>query len=386
MVHRTGLSEVAGLNRWLGRRPRSIIGNGGAALRTGRTRPTLKDVGLAARVDPSLVSRVLSGDPYVRVSEDTRVRILRAAQDIGYYPNALARGLSLAIAQSIGLLLPDLSNPIYAQVVIGAHEAAQRLGYVLVIGSMHDGEATEQAFAGLLHQGRVDGLIIASARVSDEVVAKLLSMPAPVVVANRRVVGALASVTGDDESAARLAVEHLVGLGHVHLAHVSGSEYAETSARRIAGFVRAVRANKVEGHIVAGGARAGEGYSAAQRLFEQHPEVTGVVVASLLSAIGVLHAAYDGGLVVPDDVSVVAIHDDPLADHLVPPLTTVGLPMRELGATAVELLDDMLNGGAPKHVVIARSPTLVSRASTGRARDGRKRGFRIVPPGVRGGV
>ncbi len=334
-------------------------------MRIERIRPTLKDVGLAAGVDPSLVSRVLSGDPLVRVSEDTRTRILAVAQRMGYYPNALARGLSLATAQSIGLLLPDLSNPIYAQAVIGAHEAAQRLGYVLVIGSMHDGEATERAFAGLLYQGRVDGLIVASARVSDEVVAKLLSLPAPVVIANRKVVGALASVTADDESASRLAVEHLTGLGHVRLAHLSGSDYAETSTRRKAGFLRALRSEGVQGRIVAGGARPEDGYRAARRLFERSPEVTGLVVASLLSAVGVLHAAYDAGLSVPADLSVVAIHDDLLADHLVPPLTTVALPMRELGSTAVELLDDVLSGGSLRHVVVPRPPALVVRASTG---------------------
>lgn len=339
-------------------------------MHTGRVRPTLKDVGRAAGVDPSLVSRVLSGDPAVRVGEGTRDRILAIADRMGYYPNALARGLSLASAQSIGLLLPNLSNPIYAQAVLGAHEAAQRLGHVLVIGSMHDGEATERAFAGLLHQGRVDGLIVASARVSDEVVARLLSMPGPVVIANRKVVGALASVTADDHAGSRLAVEHLVGLGHVRLAHLSGSAYAETSRRRKAGFLHAVRASNLRGTIVDGGSRPEDGYDAALRLFARHPDVTGLVVASLLSAVGVLHAAYVSGLAVPGHLSIVAIHDDPLADHLVPPLTTVALPMRELGSMAVELLDDILQGGGPRHLVVPLAPTLVMRGSTGPVRSG----------------
>jgi len=327
-------------------------------------RVTLRDVARTANVHPSLVSRVLSQDPRARVSAHTRRRILSAAQRLGYHPNALARGLRLATPRTLGLLLPDLGNPIYDQVVRGAYAAATAEGYVLVIGSTYNDQATELAFADLLHQGRVDGLIITSATLDSTTVARLAATALPVVVANRQVEGALASVIVDDEAASSLATNHLLDLGHIHLAHIAGAENAETSARRISGFTTAARIRAQSALILRAGTRPVDGYSAALEIISAHPEVTGIVCASFRAAAGVLHAAAVRRRTVPDRLSVVAIHDDLLADHLLPPLTTIELPMRELGSAAVQMLLGRIAGNSPEQRTVPDPPRLHIREST----------------------
>lgn len=286
------------------------------------------------------------------------------ANRLGYHPHAPARALRLATTQTIGLLLPDLGNPIYAQVVRGAQLAATAKGYVLIIGSAHDGETTEKAFADLLNQSRVDGLIIASASLADSTVSQLAATNAPIVLANRRASTALTSAVVDDEAAAWLATDHLLSLGHRHLAHVSGSRLAETTLRRDAGFAAAAAGRALSTFTVRAGTLPAQGYAAAVKIFSQRPHVTAIVVSSFRAAVGVLHAAWDCQRNVPKTLSVIAIHDDIVADHLTPPLTTVLLPMTELGIRSVEMLVGILHGQPPSHYMIPTRPRIRIRNST----------------------
>lgn len=331
---------------------------------TRRSQPTMQDIANMVGVDRSVVSRALNNDPALHIQPDTRKRILTAAQSIGYQPNAMARGLRLAKTQTIGLVLPDLTNPVYDQIVRGAQSRAEQSGYIIVVGSAHDGEATEAAFARLLMQRRVDGLLIASATLEDEYVRKLAASPAPVALINRRVAGVESSVILDDAAGSRIATEYLLGIGHRHLGHITGPSHVDTSVRRCQGFQEAATRAQEAIVVTAEGTEARDGYLGTIALFQKSPHITAIYLASMRAAVGALYAAHELGYRVPFDLSVIALHDDPLVEYIQPPLTTVAMPMEELGAAGVDLLLDKIQGLPVKELTLPISPRLVVRHST----------------------
>ncbi len=345
-------SDVAGSQRLVGNRGR------------GR-QPTLKDVASRASVDASVVSRVLNQDPVLRVAPATRQRVLDAVSALGYRPNAMARGLRTARTSTIGLVLPEVTNPVYGAIVEGAQAAATAAGYVIVLGTNRDGVEAQASFARLLDEGRVDGLLIASATLDDQVLRKLSSAKAPVVIVNRRVEGFVGSAIVDDETGARLATEHLIGLGHTRIAHIAGPGLVDTTLRRRRGYETAIEQAQLVPLIVAADAwRIEAGYRAGQQLLSMGTETTGVLVANVMTAIGVMRAIRDEGLGIPADISIVAIHDLPLAAYLEPPLTTVAMPLRELGEAAINLLRAQLAGEEAEDIMISSAPELRPRASS----------------------
>jgi LacI family transcriptional regulator len=326
--------------------------------------PTLRDVAALAAVDPSVVSRVLNADPTLKVTEATRERVLAAVQRLGYRPNALARGLRMATTSAIGLVLPEVSNPVYGPIVVGAERRAAEAGYVLVLGSGADAATTEASFARLLSEGRVDALLVASATVEDQLLRGLSRGAAPVLAVNRRIAGAVGSIVVDDAAGAHLATRHLLELGHRRIVHVSGPPAMDTSARRQAGYEQAMRDAGLAPRVVAGrGWDARSGYAVGAAVL-QHRATTAVFVANIMAAIGVIRAARERGRAVPDDLSVVALHDSPVAEFFEPPLTTVQLPLEQLGRAAVELVLERLGGAPPRDVLLADPPRLLVRGST----------------------
>ncbi|MBX3030476.1 MAG: LacI family DNA-binding transcriptional regulator [Chloroflexi bacterium] len=321
---------------------------------------------MAARVgvDPSVVSRVLNADPTLKITDATRERVLAVVQQLGYRPNALARGLRMATTSALGLVLPEVSNPVYGPIVVGAERRAAEAGYVLILGSGSDAATTEASFARLLHEGRVDALLVASATVEDELLRTLSRGAAPVIAVNRRIAGAVGSIVVDDAAGAHLATRHLIELGHRRIVHVSGPPAMDTTARRQAGYEAAMTEAGLSPRIVAGrGWDATSGHAvAAQALRER--ATTALFVANIMAAIGVIRAARERGRRVPEDLSVVALHDSPVAEFFEPPLTTVQLPLEALGRASVELVLERLGGGAPRDVLLADPPRLLVRGST----------------------
>jgi LacI family transcriptional regulator len=332
-------------------------------------RPTLRDVAALASVDPSVVSRVVNDDPRLSISPGTRARVLAVIDELGYRPNVIARGLRLARTWTIGFVLPDLGNPVYGQIVHGAQARAQEAGYAIVLGSPLEGRTIDSAFLRLLNERRFDGLLVASATVEDERLRELSATPAPVVVVNRRVDGVESSVIVDDAAGGELATRHLLELGHTSVAHIGGPVDIDTSARRRQGFEAAVAGCGIHHPVIEAGAGydAGAGFEAARRLLERHPEVTGVFAANVMIAIGAIRAARELGRCVPADLSVVALHDFPLAAYTEPPLTTVAMPLLELGAAAADLLLARIEGRPSPSAMSAMltiPPRLVVRGST----------------------
>lgn len=323
----------------------------------GRRAPAvrMRDVAAVAQVDQSTVSRILSGDDRLSVRDETRERVLDAARRLGYRPNAAARTLRTASAMAIGMVLPSLQNVVYSTIAAGAQERAARSGYLLLV-------MTGDAVASLA--GRVDALLLAIATSERPSLVELRGS-VPMLLLNRSEPWGVPSITVDDHAGAALATEHLIGLGHDRIAHVAGPQNVDTARRRLLGFREAMAASGrsvQEGHIVEAEYDEAGGREAAFRLLDLDPMPSAIFVANIMSAIGAISAIRSRGLRVPDDISVVGFHDVPLAGYLDPPLTTVRMPLHELGARAV---DQLLAGeGEPETVSIDTPPELVVRAST----------------------
>jgi LacI family transcriptional regulator len=330
-----------------------------------RRRPTLADVAQMAGVDASLVSRVLRNDPRGFASAETRERIRAAAQEVGYRANAAARGLRSSRTMTLGLLLPGFSSPVYSSIAHGVEERAGRHGYGLVLGTHAAGDPQETITDMLMH-GRVDGLLVSSGRIEDRALRRLVEqVPQSVVLVNRQVRGVAASVVLRDADASAVAVAHLAELGHRRICGIFGPSSLDTMVRRRRGFFaecaeRGVRACAVD--MAERDQRAG--FDGVRRALERDPRPTAVVAGTFPMAVGALAGLHDAGIAVPREMSVVALHNDELADYLVPRLTAVGMPTERLGAEAVELALALVNGGEPRRVVVPDPPRLVRREST----------------------
>lgn len=336
---------------------------------TERKRVTIRDVAALAGVDASLVSRVLNDHPKASAGPSTRERILEAARKLGYQPNLMARSLRTARTWTLGLLLPNLANPMYATIARAAERRAQERGYGLVFGTHVEGEE-EATFARMMQQGRVDGLLTASGVLGDAFLRRFATgAHGPVVMLNRRVRGVRSVVTVDDAAGAALAVGHLAELGHTEVVGIFGPGAIDTTVRRRTGFIEAGEHFRIHTTLIDGtGLDPAAGAAAANEIFAEHRHATAIFASTFAIATGVLRAARLADVRIPDNLSLVALHDSELADYLNPPLTTVRLPVEEMAGRAVDLLLDLIGGGAPHSVVVRTPPVLVLRDSTARPR------------------
>ncbi len=337
---------------------------------------TLKDVARLAEVDPSTVSRVLRGDPSQTVRPDTRDRIMAAAGSLRYRPNALARGLRTRRTDTIGLIIPSLENVGFSEVTHGIQAAAAAAGKLVVVIESEALDRFEEAsmaeaYSRLITEGRVDGLIVAFATVDDHLVSQLADRGMPLVLVNRRTAGIHGSVVVDDERGSDMAVAHLAELGHTRLGYIGIAAETDTARRRERGFREAMARAGLpvrDAWIAVGSPTIAGGRQAAGALLSQagSERPTGIFVASLLGAIGVLAELRDQGVPVPAGMSVIAFNDHALAEHLDPPLTTVRMPNFRMGEEAVRLLLEAIDGEAGRDEMIDDAPMVIARRSTAR--------------------
>lgn len=302
---------------------------------------TLAEVAHRAGVSAAVVSRVINHSPTLSIRSETRARVRAAIDELAYRPHAAARSLSRSKTDAFGLIIPGFENPVYARIIEGAESAALAAGCVLLTGSASGSGLSEPDYVRSLGNGRVDGLLLAgvSDRTMFEKSAWLGSVP--FLMLNRRVVNVDRYVILDDEGAAGLAVSHLADLGHTRIAHIAGPGYADTGRRRRLGYLRAMTSAKLrtdEEYLVESAYTPASGLEAMDKLLALPHPPTAVFIASVAAAIGALRSAKLHSLSVPDDVSLIAVHDLPLAAFLSPPLTTVQMPLAELGARGVQLL------------------------------------------------
>lgn len=328
-------------------------------------RARLIDVANASGVTKSVASRVLNDDSSLRVRPETRRRIWAAAATLGYRPHAGARALASAQARALALLIPNLDNPAHSRVIRGAYRRAQELGFVVLLAEDPADYDAQESFAELVEAGRVDGLLIASARSGHPLIGSPRLASVPHVFVNRRVDGSGRNITVDAESASAAAVGHLFDLGHRRIGYVSGPEGLEPSASRERGFVSTMTKLSLDAGRIQRSRHTEEGGASATReLLARWPDTTALYVTTLYQAVGVLHASHEMGRRVPDDLSVIAYDDLPLAGYLCPPLTTIAMPLGQLGGTAVDALVRQLRGEPAQDVTISEPPVVVARSST----------------------
>lgn len=330
-----------------------------------QARATIRDVARIAKVDASLVSRIVNNDPKASASPATRQRVLDAVQELGYRANSAARMLKTARTQMIGLLLPDMANPMYSAIITGVEQRCKELGYGILIGDHAEGDS-EKTFTDLLERGQVDGLLIASGTLSDTFLKKeILDRYKSVVVVNRRVKGVSASVTVNDELGASLAVDHLAQFGAKTIAGIFGPPNIDTTQRRRKGFESAVTRNKLKQIVVEGNSWGMDaGRKAGLELLSKKSRPDVVFVSTIMMGIGFMRAAYELGVKIPNEIRVAALHDSDIANYLTPSLTTIQLPTVEMGSQSVDLLLRIISGGMPGHLIVDTPPVLVARDSS----------------------
>lgn len=325
-------------------------------------RATIVDVAARAGVSTATVSRVLSGPGSARAP--TRERVLAAARELDYRPSGIARALKRRETRTLGLLVTDLGNPFYPQVVRAVESAAHERGYGIVLGNGEDDPQREMEHLDLLVERRVDGIIVASSRMTGRHAAFLNRSPVPIVLVNSTAVGSgLPAVATAHRRGAEMAAAHLVQLGHRRIAHIGAPSEHAAAAEREAG-VRDALVGLPDPVVVQGNGHVEGGALAAESLTGSG--ITAIACYNDLTAIGALRTLRRAGNHVPQDVSVVGFDDIEMAAWTDPPLTTIRQPTAELGRWAVERLLGALDGWEPNGVEARElEPELVVRDSTG---------------------
>lgn len=330
-------------------------------------RPKIKDIAERLGVSPATVSRALADTGLV--AEPTLSRIREAASALNYRPNVSARNLRTRRSMAVLLVVRDIGNPFYLDVVKGVEAAARAAGYAVLMGNAENDPERETEYFDMLRDGHADGMILMTGSLpSTPDFRRHLSPDLPVVVALEMIEGVgFPHVQIDNEAAARQAVEHLVGLGHRRIAHVCGPVPEEMSVRRREGYRAAMQAAGLpipEGYEQRGDYLLQSGRDACRRLLALPEPPTAIFLANDEMAFGAIHELRRMGRDVPGDVSVVGFDDLYLSEAFFPPLTTVAQPRAEIGKRAMGMLLDMLSGApAPREPVILPT-TLKVRGTT----------------------
>jgi LacI family transcriptional regulator len=304
--------------------------------------PTVRDVARRAGVSTSTISHVLNQTRFV--SDELRERVLSAMRELNYEPNAAARMLTRQRSDTIGLIVSDIRNPFFASVARGVEDVAQEHGYTVVLCNSDEDLARESACLRALQTRQVDGVLLASAGVSDAHLSRLVHAGFPIVLVDRELPHLpVPAVLLENEAAAYGAVRHLIGRGHRRIAMISGRRSISTTTQRIAGYRRALREAglKVDRQLVVSGDSTSEGGArAAHAILDVVPRPTAIFSGNNLMSIGALQAIGSRGLSVPDDIALVGFDDFPFpwSDAFRPHLTTVAQPTYELGRRAAETL------------------------------------------------
>lgn len=324
--------------------------------------PTILDVARRAGVSKSLVSLVMRGSP--QVSAEKRAAVLAAAEEIGYRPNAAARALVRRRSQIVGVLISDLHNPFFAEVVDGIDAALAEVDYRTLLNTGNRVVAREMQAVDTLLELRIDGLILGSPAVASDVIEAAGQTVPTVVVGMVPEAPDVDTVTNDDRMGARLVVDYLAELGHDAIAHIHGGPGAGAATRR-KGYEDAMTRRGCAPRVVEGSFTEEGGVSGMRELLDRGSLPTAVFVANDYAALGVLDVLDDAGLDVPGDMSVVGYDNVRMVDHRRIGLTTVDQPRFDMGHIAATLLLERLEEGRTdlRHIVVP--PKLVVRDTTG---------------------
>lgn len=346
---------------------------------------TSKDVARLAGVSRTTVSLVLNNIPNSRIPEETRRKVLKAAQELNYQPNVLAQSLKTKRSKIIGLVIPSITNPFFPSIAQGVEDVANAHGYnIFLCNSFRDPEK-EKGYIRALASKQVDGIIFTSITYNVDYIRELRNQGVAIVAFDRRINdNDVDSVLFDNFKGGEMAAEYLLGMGHKNIAFLSGPTNISSRSDRLEGYKNALKKAGIdinplyiflddfmeeEGRDTNYEVEAG--YRMALRVLEDHPEVTAIFAVNDMTAIGVLKAIREKRLKVPTDISLIGFDNIILADLIDPPLTTIKQPKYKMGKAAAELLISRLEGlsvTGPKHTLLF-PPELVVRESVSPVTD-----------------
>lgn len=335
--------------------------------RRSSNRVTIRDVAARAGVNMSTVSRALNPEARHLISEQAVLRVMEAAKALGYRQNLLASALTRGRSQAIAVLLPDIENAVFPPMVRGIEEHLTAQGYAVLIANAPAGASERERLLDQMLGRQVDGLILATANRDDVLVRRCLLEQIPVVLVNRGEEHRLVpEVVNDDALSMRLAVDHLVSLGHRRIIHIAGPQHLATGHARWLGFQAAAQRHGLHPvqMVEAAEYTREAGRVACAETLRHYPDVTAVVVANDLVALGCYDALKDAHLKCPADLSIVGHNDIPLLDMIDPPLTTLRIQSRNMGRQAAQLLLERILApvGEPQRITL--EPELIVRGST----------------------
>lgn len=332
-------------------------------------RVTLGDVARAAGVHTATVSRALNESTRAQVNAVTAERVRAVADELGYFPDVVARALRMQTSMTIGVIIPDLMNPIFPPMVRGIERVLQERGYTALLANTDSSDDVELAAFESLQQRRVDGFILATGHRGDQpAITRAHSAGTFVVMVNREAGdGTYPVVTSDNAQGMTLAVDHLISLGHRRIVHLAGPHDYSTTRTRADTFTAATADDTISARTVnADGLTIESGVRAMDAvLAEAMDRPTGIIGGNDLVALGAIRSLRAHGLRVPEDVSVIGFNDMPFAADFSPSLTTVRVPLREMGEEAarmlVDAIDERRQGSQEKILPVS----LEARESTG---------------------
>ncbi|HEX7070697.1 MAG TPA: LacI family DNA-binding transcriptional regulator [Rhodothermales bacterium] len=334
---------------------------------------TLNDIAAKAGVSVSTVSRVLNKKAKkYRISSETEERIVKAAKELSYRPNEIARGLRLKKTNTIGLIAPDVSNPFFAYIIKRVQSVAHGMGYSLIVCNTDENVDQEVSHVNLLFRNRVDGLIAMPVGTRYDHYADWIDKGLPLVLLDRCFDQLnVRSVVVDNYAGSYEAVEHLIGYGHERIAFIQGLPGTYTNSARLSGYRDALETHGLpyDPELVVGADfRQENGYMETKLLLSKPDRPTAIFATSDMITLGALQAIYEEGLSIPDDISIVMFDDVDFAPFLRCPLTAVRQPKELMGEMAVKMLVDEVRGerqGADRQGAsrVMLKPRLVRRLS-----------------------
>jgi LacI family transcriptional regulator len=333
---------------------------------------TLEEIAKLAGVSRSTVSRVVNDQPSVR--EPVRERVWQVIRETGYQPHAAARSLVTRRTRIVGVIIPEavttlFTDPFFAHLLCGVTQTCNSQGYQLMLSLFNGPAGPEEMYRRVIGGGHLDGMVVASTRMDDPLIGRLLDDGVPVVMVGRHPDERVRYVDVDNVAGARMAVDHLARLGHRRIGTITGPLNMPGAADRLEGYRKAMEAHRLpmdDGLIVEGDFTEESGMAAARRLLSL--PVTAIFAASDIMAVGALRVIRETELQVPRDVALVGFDDIPIAAALQPALTTVRQPIEQMGSMAASLLLSLLEsppeGRPPAHQLILPAK-LVVRESCG---------------------
>ncbi|WP_127530907.1 LacI family DNA-binding transcriptional regulator [Paenibacillus kobensis] len=318
------------------------------------------DVAKKAGVSAATVSRVLNDSSLV--SEKTKQKVLKTIEEMDYHPNAAAKHLRSQRTMTIGIIVPDIIVSYFSEIIKGVENAAYARKYKVIICDSDNEMEKEMEYLGLLSNRTVDGMILVTPLVSDDVIEEYAQKGYALGVIGRAVENeSILSCKTNNVEFSEMAVRHLIEQGHKQIAYIGGYSDSMENYERMEGYLKALKDNRIPfkpGLIDSGYFEEAGGYAAAIRLFDRQEPFTAVYSANDEMALGVYRACRERGIRIPEELSVVGVDNNRITQYLLPPLSTVEQPKYEMGVCLAEKLIDQLNdqseSGQTKYVIDAR--------------------------------